>query len=95
MNQIKSDVPSRKDLEKLQHFVEESQDTHRGKEGQNYQLQLTSIEKQRREWEEAREKAEAMSQIFDSLIITSKILHIISWSYSVLLLLMTMTRSPV
>ena len=72
MNQIKSDVPSRKDLEKLQQFVEESHDTHRGKEGQNYQLQLTSIEKQRREWEEAREKAEAMSQIFDSLIITSK-----------------------
>ena len=72
MNQIKSDVPSRKDLEKLQQFVEESQDSHRGKEGQNYQLQLTSIEKQRREWEEAREKAEAMSQIFDSLIITSK-----------------------
>ena len=72
MNQIKSEVPSKVDLEKLQHFVEESQESHRGKEGQNYQLQLTSIEKQRREWEEAREKAEAMSQIFDSLIITSK-----------------------
>ena len=80
MNQIKSEVPSRKELEKLQQFVEESQDTHRGKEGQNYQLQLTSIEKQRREWEEAREKAEAMSQIFDSLIITSKIKYISSRS---------------
>ena len=95
MNQIKSDVPSRKELEKLQQFVEESQDTHRGKEGQNYQLQLTSIEKQRREWEEAREKAEAMSQIFDSLIITSKINisgadHMMVW-----LLLITMTRSQV
>ena len=84
MNQIKSDVPSRKDLEKLQHFVEESQesqDTHRGKEGQNYQLQLTSIEKQRREWEEAREKAEAMSQIFDSLIITSKYISTFTPAY--------------
>ena len=72
MNKIKSDVPSKDDLEKLQQFVEESQESHKGREGQNYQLQLTSIEKQRREWEEAREKAEAMSQIFDSLIITSK-----------------------
>ena len=72
VNQIKSEVPSKDDLERLQHFVEETQESHRGKEGQNYQLQLTSIEKQRREWEEAREKAEAMSQIFDSLIITSK-----------------------
>ena len=77
MNQIKSDVPSKDDLEKLHQFVEESQETHRGREGQNYQLQLTSIEKQRREWEEAREKAEAMSQIFDSLIITSKYLDIL------------------
>ena len=72
MNKIKSDVPSKDDLEKLQQFVEESQESHKGREGQNYQLQLTSIEKQRREWEEAREKAEAMSQIFDSLIITSE-----------------------
>ena len=72
MNKIKSDVPSKDDLEKLQQFVEESQESHKGREGQNYQLQLTSIEKQRREWGEAREKAEAMSQIFDSLIITSK-----------------------
>ena len=29
------------------------------------------IDKQRRGWEEAREKAEQMSQIFDSLIITN------------------------
>ena len=77
VNQIKSEVPSKDDLERLQHFVEETQESHRGKEGQNYQLQLTSIEKQRREWEEAREKAEAMSQIFDSLIITSKYLTFI------------------
>ena len=95
MNQIKSDVPSRKDLEKLQQFVEESHDPHRGKEGQNYQLQLTSIEKQRREWEEAREKAEAMSQIFDSLIITSKYKGFIAHHLLVLLLLMTLTRSLV
>ena len=32
------------------------------------------IDKQRRGWEEAREKAEQMSQIFDSLIITSNLL---------------------
>ena len=34
--------------------------------------QLSLIEKQRRGWEGAREKAEEMAQIFDSLIITSK-----------------------
>ena len=33
--------------------------------------QLSLIEKQRRSWEITREKAEQMSQIFDSLIITS------------------------
>jgi hypothetical protein len=33
--------------------------------------QLSLIEKQRRGWEGAREKAEEMAQIFDSLIITS------------------------
>ena len=32
---------------------------------------LGMIDKQRRGWEEAREKAEQMSQIFDSLIITN------------------------
>ena len=35
---------------------------------------LGMIDKQRRGWEEAREKAEQMSQIFDSLIITSNLL---------------------
>ena len=65
VNQIKSEVPSKSDLEKMQSFVEESQ---KSKDGHHY---LTSIEKQRRGWEEAREKAEEMSQIFDSLIITS------------------------
>jgi hypothetical protein len=34
--------------------------------------QLSLIEKQRRGWEGAREKAEEMAQIFDSLIITSR-----------------------
>ena len=35
--------------------------------------QLSLIEKQRRGWEGAREKAEEMAQIFDSLIITSNL----------------------
>lgn len=65
MQKIKSDVPSRGEIEKLQVAMEES---HKGKDGIN----LSSIEKQRKGWEEAREKAEEMSQIFDSLIITSK-----------------------
>ena len=65
VKQIKCDVPSRAELEKLQSAVE---DSHKGRDGK---MDLTSIEKQRRGWEEAREKAEEMSQIFDSLIITS------------------------
>jgi len=64
MQKIKSDVPSRGEIEKLQVAMEES---HKGKDGIN----LSSIEKQRKGWEEAREKAEEMSQIFDSLIITN------------------------
>ena len=66
VQQIKSDVPSKAEMEKLQVFVEEN---HKGKDNHHY---LNSIEKQRRGWEEAREKAEEMSQIFDSLIITSR-----------------------
>merc|ERR1719462_607303 len=66
MRQIQTDVPTKADLEKVQIFVEEN---HKGKESNNHYL--TSIEKQRRGWEEAREKAEEMSQIFDSLIITN------------------------
>lgn len=66
VRQIQTDVPTKADLEKVQIFVEEN---HKGKESNNHYL--TSIEKQRRGWEEAREKAEEMSQIFDSLIITS------------------------
>ena len=65
MQKIKSDVPSRGELEKLQVALE---DSHKTKDS----LNMTSIEKQKRGWEEAREKAEEMSQIFDSLIITSK-----------------------
>jgi len=65
MKQIKCDVPSRAELEKLQAAVE---DSHKGRDGK---MDLTSTEKQRRGWEEAREKAEEMSQIFDSLIITN------------------------
>ena len=65
MQKIKSDVPSRGELEKLQVALE---DSHKTKDV----LNMTSIEKQKRGWEEAREKAEEMSQIFDSLIITSK-----------------------
>ena len=65
VKQIKCDVPSRAELEKIQAAVE---DSHKGRDGK---MDLTSIEKQRRGWEEAREKAEEMSQIFDSLIITS------------------------
>merc|ERR1739844_721189 len=64
MQKIKSDVPSRGELERLQVAMEES---HKPKDGIN----LSSIEKQRKGWEEAREKAEEMSQIFDSLIITN------------------------
>ena len=67
MQQIKSDVPSKAEMEKLQTFVEEN---YKGKDNHNY---LTSIEKQKRGWEVAREKAEEMSQIFDSLIITSNV----------------------
>jgi hypothetical protein len=37
--------------------------------------QLSLIEKQRRGWEGAREKAEEMAQIFDSLIITSNLYY--------------------
>ena len=65
MQKIKSDVPSRGELERLQVVMENS---HKAKDG----LNITSIEKQKRGWEEAREKAEEMSQIFDSLIITSE-----------------------
>ena len=65
VQKIKSDVPSRGELERLQVAMEES---HKHKDGIN----ISSIEKQKRGWEEAREKAEEMSQIFDSLIITSK-----------------------
>ena len=68
MQQIKSDVPSKAEMEKLQVYVEEN---HKGKDNHHY---LNSIEKQRRGWEEAREKAEEMSQIFDSLIITSRLI---------------------
>eukprot|EP00092_Neocalanus_flemingeri_P022775 GFUD01024695.1.p1 GENE.GFUD01024695.1~~GFUD01024695.1.p1 ORF type:complete len:3073 (+),score=1009.79 GFUD01024695.1:162-9221(+) len=69
MNSLKADVPSRKEFEKIQDLVE---DNHtRGREGHGYENALTSIDKQRRGWEEAREKAEEMSQIFDSLIITN------------------------
>merc|ERR1712110_972077 len=64
MQKIKSDVPSRGELEKLQVALE---DSHKTKDV----LNMTSIEKQKRGWEEAREKAEEMSQIFDSLIITN------------------------
>merc|ERR1711976_577070 len=64
MQKIKSDVPSRSELERLQVALE---DSHKTKDG----LNMTSIEKQKRGWEEAREKAEEMSQIFDSLIITN------------------------
>ena len=66
MKQIQNDVPTKADLEKVHQYVEEN---HKQKDGSHY---LTSIEKQRRGWEEAREKAEEMSQIFDSLIITSR-----------------------
>ena len=65
MQKIKSDVPSRGELERLQVAME---DSHKTKDS----LNMNSIEKQKRGWEEAREKAEEMSQIFDSLIITSK-----------------------
>ena len=67
MQKIKTEVPTKSDLEKIQAFVEES---HKSKDGNHY---LTSIDKQRRGWEEAKEKAEEMAQIFDSLIITSNI----------------------
>ena len=69
MNLIKTEVPSKLDLEKLQQFVEEN---HKG-QGQGYENALRTIDKQRRGWEESREKAEEMAQIFDSLIITSRI----------------------
>ncbi len=65
MQKIKSDVPSRGELERLQVAME---DSHKTKDGIN----MNTIEKQKRGWEEAREKAEEMSQIFDSLIITSE-----------------------
>merc|ERR1719411_1889738 len=65
MQKIKTEVPTKSDLEKIQAFVEES---HKGKENNHY---LTSIDKQRRGWEEAKEKAEEMAQMFDSLIITN------------------------
>ena len=58
-------VGLRGELERLQVAME---DSHKTKDGIN----MNTIEKQKRGWEEAREKAEEMSQIFDSLIITSE-----------------------
>ena len=73
VNTLKADVPSRKELEKVQEILEDKLNTmDRSTPNHGYDNALTSIEKQRRGWEEAREKAEEMAQIFDSLIITSK-----------------------
>ena len=48
--------------------------------------QLSLIDKQRRTWETTREKAEQMSQIFESLIITSKISCFrIVWGFHVII----------
>merc|ERR1719244_2282551 len=58
---LKSEVPTKSELAQLQ-----QQMTTGGKE-----TSLVSIDRQRRGWEEAKEKAEEMSQIFDSLIITN------------------------
>jgi len=70
MNSLKADVPSRKEFEKVQDLVEHnSTNIERGREGHGYDPR--SIDKQKRGWEEAREKAEEMAQIFDSLIITN------------------------
>ena len=73
MNTLKADVPSRRELEKMNELIEEKiNQMDRSTPSHGYENALTSIDKQRRGWEEAREKAEEMAQIFDSLIITSK-----------------------
>ena len=71
MNALKADVPSRKEFEKILDLIEE-RNNHADRSTPVHGLALTSIDKQRRGWEEAKEKAEEMAQIFDSLIITSK-----------------------
>ena len=71
VNALKADVPSRREFEKILDLIEE-RNTHADRSTPVHGLALTSIDKQRRGWEEAKEKAEEMAQIFDSLIITSK-----------------------
>jgi len=70
MNALKADVPSRREFEKILDLIEE-RNTHADRSTPVHGLALTSIDKQRRGWEEAKEKAEEMAQIFDSLIITN------------------------
>ena len=73
VNALKADVPSRKEFDKILDLIEDKNiQMDRSTPGHGYDNALTSIDKQRRGWEEAREKAEEMAQIFDSLIITSK-----------------------
>merc|ERR1719357_1306273 len=72
MNTLKADVPSRRELEKMNEMIEEKiNQMDRSTPSHGYENALTSIDKQRRGWEEAREKAEEMAQIFDGLIITN------------------------
>eukprot|EP00090_Calanus_glacialis_P047534 TRINITY_DN9924_c0_g1_i1.p1 TRINITY_DN9924_c0_g1~~TRINITY_DN9924_c0_g1_i1.p1 ORF type:complete len:770 (-),score=247.40 TRINITY_DN9924_c0_g1_i1:94-2130(-) len=72
MNALKADVPSRKEFDKILDLIEDKNiQMDRSTPGHGYDNALTSIDKQRRGWEEAREKAEEMAQIFDSLIITN------------------------
>jgi len=72
MNCLKAEVPSRTEFEKILELVgNNGSSIDRIREGHGYDNALTSIDKQRRGWEEAREKAEEMAQIFDSLIITN------------------------
>jgi len=64
-SQIKNSVGSlEKGLKRLEEEFRRKLNTHQ-------ESQLSLIEKQRRSWEGTREKAEQMSQIFDSLIITN------------------------
>jgi len=70
MNALKADVPSRKEFDKILDLIEDKH-IQMDRSTPGHGVALTSIDKQRRGWEEAREKAEEMAQIFDSLIITN------------------------
>ena len=73
VTKIRDEVPSRAEVEEVKRLA--AKDSQEMKDPA-YENVLSGIDRHRREWEEAREKAEEMAQIFDSLIITSRTLAI-------------------